>query len=120
MAFGDAIFKLPLDLAQVLSTMWGCPIHPTATAKWATQRHMPPYLLLTPSVIHFSVQKGDKLVFASDGLQLSLRQQGVPDQDVLCLLLAWICSMMRFCYSMKRLLVIPLYLLNREDGQTGD
>jgi len=32
--------------------------------------------------MHFSFEKGDMLVFCSDGLRSSLTEQGVPDQDV--------------------------------------
>jgi pyruvate dehydrogenase phosphatase len=32
--------------------------------------------------MHFSIEKGDRLVFCSDGLRSSLKEQGVPDQDV--------------------------------------
>ncbi|KAF8512593.1 phosphatase 2C-like domain-containing protein [Hysterangium stoloniferum] len=81
-ALGDAILKVPIDLASVLSTMWGCPIPPEATDRWAQQKHTPPYISSTPSVMYFSIKKGDRLVFCSDGLRSSLMEQGVPDQDV--------------------------------------
>ncbi|KAF8511665.1 phosphatase 2C-like domain-containing protein [Hysterangium stoloniferum] len=81
-ALGDAILKVPIDLASVLSTMWGCPIPPEATDRWAQQKHTPPYISSTPSVKHFSIKKGDILVFCSDGLRSSLKEQGVPDEDV--------------------------------------
>ena len=82
LALGDAILKVPIDLARVLSMMWGCPIFPEVTERWAQQRHTPPYLSSTPSVMHFSIEKGEVLVFCSDGLRSSLQDQGVPDQDV--------------------------------------
>ncbi|KAF8511671.1 phosphatase 2C-like domain-containing protein [Hysterangium stoloniferum] len=81
-ALGDAILKVPIDLASVLSTMWGCPIPPKVTDRWAQQKHTPPYISSTPSVKHFSIKKGDILVFCSDGLRSSLKEQGVPDEDV--------------------------------------
>ncbi|KAF8520661.1 phosphatase 2C-like domain-containing protein [Hysterangium stoloniferum] len=81
-ALGDAILKVPIDLARVLSTMWGRPIPPEATDRWAQQKHTPPYISSTPSVKHFSIKKGDILVFCSDGLRSSLKEQGVSDQDV--------------------------------------
>ena len=62
--------------------MWGCPIFPEVTERWAQQTHTPPYLSSTPSVMHFSIEKGEVLVFCSDGLRSSLQDQGVPDQDV--------------------------------------
>ena len=62
--------------------MWGCPIHYDTTKRWAQQKHTPPYLSSTPSVMHFSIEKGDLLVLCSDGLGSSLKEQGVPDQDV--------------------------------------
>ena len=62
--------------------MWGCPIFPEVTERWAKQTHTPPYLSSTPSVMHFSIEKGEVLVFCSDGLRSSLQDQGVPDQDV--------------------------------------
>ena len=62
--------------------MWGCPIFPEVTEHWAQQRHTPPYLSSTPSVMHFSIEKGEVLVFCSDGLRSSLQDQGVLDQDV--------------------------------------
>ena len=62
--------------------MWGCPIFPEVTERWAKQTHTPPYLSSTPSVMHFSIEKGEVLVFCSDGLRSSLNDQGVPGQDV--------------------------------------
>ena len=62
--------------------MWGCPLFPETTDRWAQQKHTPPYLSSTPSVMHFSFEKGDMLVFCSDGLRSALTEQGVPDQDV--------------------------------------
>ena len=62
--------------------MWGCPIPPFVTDQWAQQTHTPPYISSTPSVKHFSFEKGDILAFCSDGLRSSLEEQGVPDQDV--------------------------------------
>ena len=62
--------------------MWGCPIPPFVTDRWAQQAHTPPYISSTPSVMHFSIEKGDMLVFCSDGLRSSLTAQGVPDHDV--------------------------------------
>jgi pyruvate dehydrogenase phosphatase len=62
--------------------MWGCPVFPEVTQRWAQQTHTPPYLSSTPSVKHFSIEKGEVLVFCSDGLRSSLNEQGVPDQDV--------------------------------------
>lgn len=63
--------------------MWGCQICPEVIPQWQAQvKHTPPYISSTPSVMHFSVQKGDILVFSSDGLRSSVRKQGVPDQDV--------------------------------------
>ena len=32
--------------------------------------------------MHFSIEKGDLLVVCSDGLRSSLKEHGVPDQDV--------------------------------------
>ncbi|KIJ57153.1 hypothetical protein M422DRAFT_23252 [Sphaerobolus stellatus SS14] len=81
-ALGDAILKVPIDLAKVLSMMWGAPIHRVDVDKWAQGKHTPPYISSTPSVMRFSIQKGDFLVFASDGLRSSLTEQGVPDQEV--------------------------------------
>jgi hypothetical protein len=52
-ALGDAILKVPLDLPQVLTTMWGCPIFPEITAKWAAKGKHTPYISSTPSVAHF-------------------------------------------------------------------
>ena len=62
--------------------MWGCPIPPFVTDQWAQQTHTPPYISSTPSVKHFSFEKGDILAFCSDGLRSSLEEQGVPGQDV--------------------------------------
>ena len=62
--------------------MWGCPIPPFVTDRWAQQTHTPPYISSTPSVMHFSFEKGNILVFCSDGLRSSLKAQGVADQDV--------------------------------------
>jgi pyruvate dehydrogenase phosphatase len=62
--------------------MWGCPVFPEVIDRWAQQTHTPPYLSSTPSVLHFSIEKGDLLVFCSDGLRSALNEQGVPDQDV--------------------------------------
>ena len=76
------MLKVPIDLARVLSMMWGCPIFPEVIDRWTQQTHTPPYLSSTPSVMHFSIEKGDLLVFCSDGLRSSLKGQGVPDQDV--------------------------------------
>jgi hypothetical protein len=45
-------------------------------------RFSPPYISSTPSVAHFSVQKGDILVFACDGMRPSLKDQGVLDESV--------------------------------------
>ena len=76
------MLKVPIDLARVSSMMWGCPIFPEVIDRWTQQTHTPPYLSSTPSVMHFSIEKGDLLVFCSDGLRSSLKGQGVPDQDV--------------------------------------
>ncbi|KAF8523957.1 phosphatase 2C-like domain-containing protein [Hysterangium stoloniferum] len=81
-ALGDAILKVPIDLASVLSKMWGCPIPPETTNRWAQQRHTPPYISSTPTIMNFPLKKGDMLVFCSDGLRSSLREKGVADQDV--------------------------------------
>ena len=82
-ALGNAFLKVPLDLAKVLSMMWGCPIPPKTIPRWMAQaKHTPPYISSIPSVTHFSVQKGDVLVFSSDGLRSSLTDQGVPDQNM--------------------------------------
>ncbi|KAF8511666.1 phosphatase 2C-like domain-containing protein [Hysterangium stoloniferum] len=81
-ALGDAILKVPIDLAKVLSIMWDCPVHPDKTDRWGQQRHAPPYISSMPSVTHFSIQKGDMLVFSSDGLRSSLTEKGVPDHDI--------------------------------------
>jgi len=62
--------------------MWGCPIHLQFIDQWAQKKNTPPYISSTPSVVHFSIEKGDRLVFCSDGLRSSLGGQGVPDQDV--------------------------------------
>ena len=62
--------------------MWGCPVFPETIDRWAQQKHTPPYLSSTPSVMHFSIEKGDLLVVCSDGLRSSLREHGVPNQDV--------------------------------------
>jgi pyruvate dehydrogenase phosphatase len=64
--------------------MWECPIHPQFIDQWVQQKHTPPYISSTSSVMHFSIEKGDRLVFCSDsdGLRSSLDGQGVPDQDV--------------------------------------
>ena len=82
LALGDAIFKVPIDLARVLGMMWGCPIFPETMNQWIRQKHTPPYISSTPSVMHFSFEKGDLLVFCSDGVGSALKEQGVPDQDV--------------------------------------
>ena len=76
------MLKVPIDLARVLSMMWGCPIFPEVIDRWAQQTHTPPYLSSTPSVKHFSIEKGEILVFCSDGLRSALKAQGVSDQDV--------------------------------------
>ena len=76
------MLKVPVDLARVLSMMWGRPIRLEATERWAQQTHTPPYISSTPSVMHFSFEKGDMLAFCSDGLRSSLKAQGVPDEDV--------------------------------------
>ena len=82
-ALGNTILKVPLDLARVLSLMWGSPIFPSETAVWVAQeKHTPPYISSTPSVTHFLVQNGDILVFVSDGMRSSLTEEGVPDEDV--------------------------------------
>ena len=62
--------------------MWGCSIPPEVFVRWAQQTHTPPYISSTPSVMHFTIKKGEVLVFCSDGLRSSLNDQGVPDQDV--------------------------------------
>ena len=62
--------------------MWGCPIPPFVIDRWAQQTHTPPYISSTPSVMHFSFEKRDLLVFCLDGLRLSLTAQGMPDQDI--------------------------------------
>ena len=62
--------------------MWGCPLSPETIDLWSHQKHTPPYLSSTPSVKHFSIKKGDLLVFCSDGLRSALNGHGVPDQDV--------------------------------------
>ena len=63
--------------------MWGCPIHHTTTDEWVAKgKHTPPYLSSTPSITHFSIQRGDVVVFSSDGLRSSLTMEGIPDQDV--------------------------------------
>ena len=82
LALGDAYFKFPMDLVRVLSMMWGCPISPDTIDLWSHQTHTPPYLSSTPSVMHFSIGKGDLLAFCSDGLRSALKRYGVPDQDV--------------------------------------
>ena len=82
LALGDAYFKVPMDLVRVLSMMWGCPISPDTINLWSHQTHTPPYLSSTPSVMHFSIEKGDLLAFCSDGLRSALKRHGVPDQDV--------------------------------------
>ena len=64
------------------SMMWGCPISPEAIDRWSKQNHIPSYISSTPSVMHFSIEKGDLLVVCSDGLRSSLTKQEVPDQDV--------------------------------------
>ena len=71
-----------MDLVRVLSMMWGCPIFPDTIDLWTHQKHTPPYLSSTPSVMHFSIEKGDLLAFCSDGLRSALKGHGVPDQDV--------------------------------------
>jgi pyruvate dehydrogenase phosphatase len=76
------MFKVPIDLVRALSMMWGFPIFPDTIDRWTHQKHTPPYISSTPSVRHFSLEKGDILVFCSDGLRSSLTAQGVPDQDV--------------------------------------
>ena len=78
------MLKVPIDLARVLGIMWGSPILPDAMNRWIhqNQKHTPPYISSTPSVMHFSIEKGDLLVFCSDGIGSSLKEQGVPDQDV--------------------------------------
>jgi len=81
-ALGDAILKVPVDLAKVLSMMWGTPIFTTTVDEWVKGKHTPPYISSTPSVMRFSIQSGDLLVFASDGLRSSLKGQGLPDQEV--------------------------------------
>ncbi|KAF8520577.1 hypothetical protein BU17DRAFT_88741 [Hysterangium stoloniferum] len=81
-ALGDAILKVPIDLPKVLRMMWGCPVHPDKTDRWGQQRHTPPYISSTPSITHFSIQKGDILVFSSDGLRSSLTEKGVPDHEI--------------------------------------
>jgi hypothetical protein len=40
------MLKVPVDLAKVLSTMWGSPIPPTVIAKWAQGKHTPRRQLL--------------------------------------------------------------------------
>ena len=62
--------------------MWGCPLSTETINLWTHQKHTPPYISSTPSVMHFSLEKGDVLVFCSDGLRSSLKGQGVTDQDV--------------------------------------
>ena len=62
--------------------MWGCPIFPETVDEWTHQKHTPPYISSTPSVKHFSFEEGDILVFCSDGLRSSLKEQGVADEDV--------------------------------------
>ena len=62
--------------------MWGCPVFPEVTDRWAQQTHTPPYISSTPSVMRFTIGKGEVLVFCSDGLRSSLKDQGVPDQNV--------------------------------------
>jgi pyruvate dehydrogenase phosphatase len=76
------MLKVPIDLTIVLGMMWGCPIFPETIDRWTQQKHTPPYISSTPSVMHFSIEKGDVLVLCSDGLRSSLTAQGVPDQDV--------------------------------------
>jgi pyruvate dehydrogenase phosphatase len=76
------MFKVPIDLVRTLSMMWGFPISPDTIDQWTLQKHTPPYISSTPSVRHLSFERGDILVFCSDGLRSSLTAQGVPDQDV--------------------------------------
>ena len=76
------MLKVPIDLARVLSMMSGCPIWPDAIDRWTQQTHTPPYLSSTPSVMHFSIEKGNLLAICSDGLRSALKSHGVPDQDV--------------------------------------
>jgi len=81
-ALGDAMLKVPYDLAKVLGMMWGSPIFPWDVDAWAQGKHTPPYISSTPSVMCFSIQEGDILVFASDGLRSSLTEQGLPEEEV--------------------------------------
>lgn len=81
-ALGDNILKAPLDLAYVLSMMWGCPIFSTTVAEWARAKHTPPYISSTASVMRFSIRKGDILIFTSDGLRSTLEEQGIPSGEV--------------------------------------
>jgi pyruvate dehydrogenase phosphatase len=82
LALGDAILKVPIDLARVLRMMWGCQTPLEVIDRWAQQIHSPPYISSTPSVMQFSIEKGDLLVFCSDGLRSPLMGHGVPEQDV--------------------------------------
>ena len=81
-ALGNAILKVPVDLAKVLSMMWGTPIFTRFVDKWVQGKHTPPYISSTPSVMRFSIRKGDLLIFASDGLRSSLTEQGLPEEEV--------------------------------------
>jgi hypothetical protein len=56
-------------------------IPPQFTDQWAQQKHTPPYISSTSSVMHFSIENGE-VYFFSDGLQSLFKGQGVPDQDV--------------------------------------
>jgi pyruvate dehydrogenase phosphatase len=62
--------------------MWGCPIHFNTTYQWAQGKHTPPYISSTPSIMHFSVKKGDEIILSSDGLRSCLQSRGVPPENV--------------------------------------
>ncbi len=69
-AFGDFELKVAPDYVSniLIPAVLPTPIPPPFVAEWAENNTTGPYLSAKPSVTRFSLQKGDIIVFASDGL----------------------------------------------------
>ncbi|KAF8911300.1 phosphatase 2C-like domain-containing protein [Mucidula mucida] len=69
-AFGDFELKVAPDYVSniLIPAVLPTPIPPPFVAEWAENNTTGPYLSAKPSVTRFSLQRGDIIVFASDGL----------------------------------------------------
>ncbi|KAF9023703.1 protein serine/threonine phosphatase 2C [Hymenopellis radicata] len=69
-AFGDFELKLAPEYVSniLIPAVLPTQIPPSFVAEWAENNNTGPYLSAKPSVTHLSLQKGDIIVFASDGL----------------------------------------------------